>query len=137
MKDEDLNTLIAIRLEQADETLNDARILLDSGKGSNRTIVNRAYYAAFYALLALLLTRNEKPKKHSGAISIFDREFINTGIFDKSLSKDLHKLFHMRMEDDYVEYKPISLEDANRAMIMGVGFVNAIRKYLEENQEEK
>ena len=126
--------MIAVRMQQADETLNDARILMESEKGSNRTIVNRAYYAAFYALLGLLLTRNEKPRKHSGAISIFDREFIRTGIFDKRLSQCLHELFDARMEDDYVTYEPVSRQEAEAAMVMSEEFVVTIRAYLKANQ---
>ncbi len=52
MKEENIKALMSYRLEQADESLQAAKILLD--QGLTRPSVNRAYYAMFYAVLALL-----------------------------------------------------------------------------------
>jgi uncharacterized protein (UPF0332 family) len=121
-------------MQQAEETLADARILMDTGsEGSYRTIVNRAYYAAFYALLALLHTCGKTSKKHIGAITLFDTDFMKTGIFDKRLSQNLHKLFDLRMQDDYVSVKPVLRAEAEYAMTLSEEFIGAIRKYLVEN----
>ena len=46
MNPEDIRVLVAVRLENADESLRDGRVLLDGG-GSGRSVVNRAYYAMF------------------------------------------------------------------------------------------
>ena len=48
----DKEALLAYRLREAEETLADARTLLEAG-GSTRTVINRSYYAMFYSLLAL------------------------------------------------------------------------------------
>lgn len=72
-----IQSLVTYRLEQADESLNAARILLE--KGLIRPSVNRAYYAIFYAVLALLATHKQETSRHSGAISIFDKEFVKDG----------------------------------------------------------
>ena len=53
MKEEEIKNLIKYRLEQAETALGDARFLLE-GDRSSQGIVNRAYYAMFYAALALL-----------------------------------------------------------------------------------
>jgi len=53
MKKEEIATLVKYRLEQAQITLADARFLLD-GNRSPQSIVNRSYYAMFYAALALM-----------------------------------------------------------------------------------
>ena len=66
---ENIQALVAYRLEQADESLDAARILLD--RTLDRSAVNRAYYAMFYAVLALLATRKRETSKHGGAISLF------------------------------------------------------------------
>lgn len=42
------------RIKQAEESLDEARFLLE-GKKSPRSVINRAYYAMFYAILALLV----------------------------------------------------------------------------------
>jgi uncharacterized protein (UPF0332 family) len=52
MMTENIQALVNYRLEQADESLEAARTLLE--KELIRPSVNRAYYDMFYAVLALL-----------------------------------------------------------------------------------
>jgi uncharacterized protein (UPF0332 family) len=81
MMTENIKALVACRLEQAEESLEAARTLLD--KGLIRPSVNRAYYAMFYAVLALLARGKQETSKHSGAIALFDRDFVKQGIFKR------------------------------------------------------
>jgi uncharacterized protein (UPF0332 family) len=60
MTTENIRALVRSRLEQADEALGAAQILLE--RGSLRTVVNRSYYAMFYAVLALLALHSRKPR---------------------------------------------------------------------------
>ena len=53
MKPKEIETLVKYRLEQAQAALDDAKYLMD-GKRSPQSIINRSYYAMFYAALALL-----------------------------------------------------------------------------------
>ncbi len=93
----DLDSLFSYRIRQAHEILLDAEKLIKS-KASTTSIVNRAYYSVFYSLLALFLKTNLKVKtsKHIGVISVFDKEFIKTGKFDKKFSVIVHDLFDAR-----------------------------------------
>ena len=68
MMTENIQALVTYRLEQADESLEAARALLD--KKLIRPSVNRAYYAMFYAVLALLARGKKETSKHSGAIAL-------------------------------------------------------------------
>lgn len=61
---------------------------------------NRAYYAMFYAGVAALQSVPKAPSRHSGVISLFDTEFVLTGIFPKELSKDFHRAFELRQAAD-------------------------------------
>ncbi|MFW5945206.1 MAG: HEPN domain-containing protein [Bacteroidota bacterium] len=63
IKDDDRNSLIHYRLEQANETINDVQILIDNGR--YRAAVNRIYYGMFYSLLALGLAYQFEASKHS------------------------------------------------------------------------
>jgi uncharacterized protein (UPF0332 family) len=63
---ESVKELINYRLNKARETLEDAEILF--GHNKLFSAVNRIYYAAFYAVNALLLTRNFSSAKHSGVM---------------------------------------------------------------------
>jgi len=52
--------LVGYRLQRAIETLRDAHLLFEQG-GSLWSVINRAYYAMFYAVLALLISVGEGP----------------------------------------------------------------------------
>jgi uncharacterized protein (UPF0332 family) len=78
---ENTRILVNYRLEQAIESLEAAKVLLE--KGLLRPSVNRSYYAMFYAVLALLTVKRKETSKHSGAISIFDKENL-TADFNQS-----------------------------------------------------
>ena len=81
--------LIQYRLESAREMLHDARLQKENG-GSPISIVNRAYYSVFYAALALLVTADVEPIKHTGVLAKFDELFIRQGIFPTEMSKITH-----------------------------------------------
>jgi len=74
--------LIQYRLELAQEMLRDATLLKENG-GSPVSIINRAYYSVFYAALALLVTADVEPNKHSGVLAKFDELFVRQGIFPR------------------------------------------------------
>ena len=74
--------LIAYRLEQAEESLQSAKLLFENEK--YRPAVNRSYYTMFYSVLALIVTKNNSVSKHSGVISIFDRDYVKKGVFSGS-----------------------------------------------------
>lgn len=46
-------------------------------------------------------------------ISLFDKEFVMKGIFEKELSKDFHKAFELRQTFDYKVIKNIGLDKAS------------------------
>jgi len=128
-KDEAVSILVRRRVEQAESTLKDARCLL-SGNGSPQGIINRSYYAMFYAIVALMLRTGKSFFRHSGTISAFDREFVHTGIFPDSLSADLHRIFELRQEHDYKIIANPSIEEAKSAADQAERFVAAVKGYL-------
>jgi uncharacterized protein len=129
MKEEEIKNLIKYRLEQAETALGDARFLLE-GDRSPQGIVNRAYYAMFYAALALLQKIGMVPSKHTGVISLFDTEFALKGLFPKELSRSFHKAFELRQVSDYRTFKPISKENAQETLSKAAYFVDAVKEYL-------
>ena len=59
---------------------------------SYRSAANRAYYAIFHAMRAVLALDGVDMKHHSGIISEFRKRYIKTGVFDASLSGLISKL---------------------------------------------
>lgn len=125
---EDIRILVNSRLQQAQDSLAEGQLLLQSQfyKGS----VNRFYYAMFYATLALLVIRQLGTSKHTGAISLFDREFVKPGIFDKEMSVWLHTTFELRLEADYADLTEISPEEAQECYHHAREFLSRVSKFL-------
>ncbi len=123
--------LIQYRLESAREMLRDA-LLLKENRGSPVSIVNRAYYSVFYAALALLVTVNVEPNKHTGVLAKFDELFIRQGIFPKEMSRILHHAFDMRQAGDYQKSRVITEEQAVEVLSSAEEFVKAIEEKLSQ-----
>ncbi|NVM21527.1 MAG: HEPN domain-containing protein [Desulfobacterales bacterium] len=98
---EETRTLITYRLERAQEALQEGKILLEQGYGN--TFVNRLYYACFYAVSALLLTRGLSSAKHSGVRSLFHQNFVKSGLVDTELGQLYDRLFDNRQKGDYAD----------------------------------
>jgi len=131
MMTQNIQALVAYRMEQADESLAAAQILLD--KEMIRPSVNRSYYAMFYAVLALLAVKKMETSKHSGAISLFDREFVKQGVFKKDLSRWLHDAFDLRQLSDYAAQSSITSDDAQRALDHAGEFVKRVKDIQKKN----
>jgi len=131
----DKKTLYQYRIKQAEETFSDAEKMLKNNL-SPRSIINRAYYSMFYAILALYINEglNLKTSKHSGVISIFDKEFVHSGKIDKNFSKILHRIFILRQEGDYKELVKISRDDAARSVADATEFLRAIKKIIKSDK---
>ncbi|MBI2502552.1 MAG: HEPN domain-containing protein [Candidatus Latescibacteria bacterium] len=128
MNDANLKALVRHRLEQAAQALDEARLL--QGSGSSLGVMNRVYYAMFYAVLALLATREQETSKHKGAISLFDREFVQPGSFAKDFSRWLHEAFELRLEADYTPFHAPAKEEAEEAIAHASSFVSGVKEYL-------
>ena len=101
--------LISYRMECANETLQEARLLFEAEH--LRAYVNRLYYACFYAVSALLLTINESTSKHSHLRSLLHREFVKTGSIPIELGKHFDLLFDSRQEGDYSDFITFKVEE--------------------------
>jgi uncharacterized protein (UPF0332 family) len=127
----DKEALFSYRLKQAEETLSDAEKMLE-GDFSPRSIINRAYYAMFYGILALFLKMDVtiKTSKHVGVISIFDKEFIQTGKMDRYYSNLMHKMFNIRQKGDYKEFVEVPKVEAREHVKLAKEFLETIKTYV-------
>ncbi len=82
------------RITRARETLLEGEQLMASG--SFPGALNRFYYGAFYAARALLALHEWDSAKHSGVISLFQVNFVKTGIFDREIARALPRAFEKR-----------------------------------------
>jgi uncharacterized protein (UPF0332 family) len=123
--------LIEYRMERAHQTLTAAQVL-QKQNADTASIVNRAYYSMFYSALALLATIGEETSKHSGAMALFDKHFIKTGVLPKEMGKFLHTAFDMRQTGDYEDKAEISREVAAQILEFAQKFVESAEKKLQD-----
>jgi uncharacterized protein (UPF0332 family) len=131
---EEMKALIVYRLEQAEESLDSAQLLLDHGK--YRPSVNRSYYAMFYAILALLVPTKQQTSKHSWVITLFDRDFVRKGVFNKDFSHWLHEAFDLRQNADYRELVTVSAEQAQEILSHAWTFVVGVKNQITNMMSE-
>lgn len=87
---------------KAEESMSSARREFEAGSLS--FAMNRLYYAAFYAVSALLMAHELSYKKHSGVRTALHRQFIKTGVLDHEWGRLYDMLFEDRQEGDYVVF---------------------------------
>ena len=127
---ENIKALMTYRLEQANESLEAATVLLE--KGLIRPSVNRAYYGMFYAVLALLTLEKKETSKHGGAIALFDRNFVKKGIFAKDFSRWLHDAFDLRQRSDYAALYRVSMDEAEKTLENARAFVMEVTRQIKK-----
>lgn len=133
MKNDQIEKLIQYRLEQARESITEAKTLLDTNL--LRGAINRAYYAMFYAALALAVLRQKPTSKHSSLIAYFDQEFIKTEVFPRELSRSFHRAFQRRQENDYGEMFSVNEVETRQAIRDARDFVDQVENYIRSSHQ--
>ena len=128
MRNADTVALIKHNLQKADDSIIQAGALLNIQQHFGA--VNRAYYAIFYAALAILLTKDLGSSKHSGVLSLFDREFVKTNDVDRKWSKVFHDAFGLRATADYAKLAEVTVRQAAKSIQDAEEFVSWARAWL-------
>lgn len=126
---DDLKSLVEYRLEEAHESIEEAVLLLEGGK--SRGALSRAYYAMFYATLALLAIKELGASKHSGVIRLFHEHYVQDGTFDKEIARSLSVAFDLRNKSDYRELASPSGEEARDTLEAAKKFVAEATRVIE------
>ena len=91
--------LIEAYLQKADQKLAVARRLLAASDYDDS--ISRAYYAAFHAVKALLVTVGQSPTTHYGAVTLFNLHFVRTARLAQEVGRFLTNLRDDRESADY------------------------------------
>lgn len=123
------------RLERAKDDLDTAHLLYEAGK--YRIANNRAYYAIFHALRAVLVFDNFDSSKHSGVIAEFRRRYIKEGIFPVKISKMIGEAFTIRNASDYDDMFLASKFDTKEQIDNADYVYQILSRYIIEKIEEE
>jgi uncharacterized protein (UPF0332 family) len=129
MAEDKRKELVLYRMKQAYEAIDEAEYLL-LGSKSARSVINRAYYGMFYAVLALLIFEPYASSKHTGVLAYFNKRFIKEGIFPESLGRSINKAFELRQRADYREFAELTREQVEPLISEARQFVGKIEEYL-------
>ncbi len=128
---EDRENLILYRLEQAEETIQDVKLLIENDR--LRSAVSRIYYGMFYSLLALGLAFEFETSKHAQLIGWFNKKFIHGGLIDLKYGKIINKAFNRRTKGDYDTYIEFEKEIVLEMFDEMKEFILSIKSHLDEN----
>lgn len=120
---------IAANLQRAEASIQAAKEL--AAKGYYDFVASRAYYAAFYAAMALLLSEELEFGRHSGVIASIHQRFVKTGKLDKKCGRDLNWLFELRSIGDYGATIHVLQQDADKAVEIAEDFLEATTSLIQ------
>ena len=122
--------LCIYRIRNAVETLGVAALCLESQHYKDS--INRSYYAAFYAIKAVLALEEIDFKRHKDAVAYFNKTYVATEIFSREMGKKLGRLKQERESSDYDDFYVASLTDATDQYNSAKLIIDEIEKYLIE-----
>lgn len=125
------NDEIAANLHRADASLQAARVLRAAGLLNDAT--SRAYYAAFHAATALLLSEDLSFGSHTGVLRAVSLNFVKTGRMPRNYGRDLNWLAELRQIADYGETRDVRASDAERAIETSEQFLSQVRQLLDHH----
>lgn len=129
------NDYAKYRIDRAKEDLETAHLLFEAGK--YRIANNRAYYAIFHALRAVLVFDDFDSSKHSGVIAEFRRRYIKEGIFPTEISKMIGQAFTIRNASDYDDMFLASKSDTEEQISNADYVYELISQYIIDKLENK
>ena len=123
--------LVKYRLERAFQTIDEAKLLFDSGYIN--AYVNRLYYACFYAVSALLILKGKSTSRHGQLRAMFHKDYIKSGLLSKDSGRHFDLLFQSRQTGDYVDHIVFKADEVKDWLEKTKRFIEEIQKFISES----
>jgi uncharacterized protein len=108
-------------------------VLLDSGHAN--TGVNRLYYACFYAVSALLLTKGLTATRHSGLRTLFHQHVVPAGLLPLVEGQLDDCLCDQRQQSDYADLVHFDVHEDRSWCGEAQAFVDAVAVLIQQALE--
>ena len=95
--------------------------------------INRSYYAAFYAIKAVLALGTIDFKRHEDVVAYFNKEYVATNVFPRELGKRLGMLKQLREKSDYDDFYIASRDQAEGQYHTAKYTIEKVEEYLKNN----
>ena len=122
--------LCVYRVNQAEETVQSAKLCKENH--FYKDAINRAYYAAFYAIKAVLAVEGVDFKRHKDVVAYFYQHFVATEVFSKESGRSLARLQRKREASDYDDFYIASVEEAQEQIEVAAKIAAEVKEYLKE-----
>lgn len=106
---EEREAIVTYRLEKAQQTIEQVKFNLPGKYWS--LIANRLYYAAYYAISALLISKGYSSRTHDTTVRLFGLHFVKAGLCSLEQGKLYNKLLSLRMTGDYNDHYDLEEND--------------------------
>lgn len=123
------------KIERARDDWETAVILMEAGK--YRAANNRAYYACFHAVDAVLALEPKAFKKHKDTLGYFNKNYIHTEKFPKDIGRKIAKLEVIRHKSDYDTFYIANKEEANEQAAIAEEVIHLVENYIVQYKENK
>jgi uncharacterized protein (UPF0332 family) len=128
--DERQKNLSNYRIAEAEDSLKVAAHCLK--EGLYKDSINRSYYAAFYAVKAILALSTVDFKRHKDVMGYFNKEYVAKEIFPREIGRKLGTLQRVREKSDYDDFYIASREKAEEQFQTAELVIGEVKKYLDK-----
>ena len=120
--------MVLYRLEAAKSDIKSAKILLEAGefRGAN----NRAYYGIYHAVSVIHALDGNAYKRHKDALANFNKNYIKTEIFPRTLGRKIAEAEEIRHASDHDDFYIATREEAEEQITTAEELVVQVQKYV-------
>lgn len=125
-----IRDLVLHRIETAKSDINSAKILLNAGE--YRSSNNRAYYGIYHAISAIHALNGNAYKKHKDALANFNKDYVKTEIFPRSIGRRISEAAEIRHASDYDDFYIATKAEAEEQIGTAVELLELVQNYCNE-----
>lgn len=125
--------LCIYRMRNAVDTLDTAKLCMEHQR--YKDTINRCYYAAFYAIKAVLALEEIDFRRHKDAVAYFNQNYVATNIFQREIGKQLGRMKRKREASDYDDFYVASYTEALEQYKAAEMIVKNIKGFLKKKIE--
>lgn len=135
MNESDRKIIVKYRISRAHETLREVDKHIENQLWN--TAVNRLYYACYYAVIALLISKEIIAQTHAGVRQMFGLHFVKKGLIDKELGRYYSNIFDKRLTGDYDDFIDYEKDDVLALVEPAKEFIQEIDKLIKKTWHNK
>ncbi len=128
MKNKISKELANHRVEQAKEDFQAGVLLYE--KNFYKSANNRAYYSIFHSIKAVLSLEPIDFKRHKDVIAYFNKNYINTEIFPKSMGRRIQNASTIREDSDYDDEFVVNADKTKEQLDTAEELIKLVENYI-------